>query len=239
LTKSGRLLCEMIISHKHKFIFIKTRKTAGTSLEISLSTICGPNDVITAIDDDDEKARRELGGRGPQNFKLPMSAHSLGEVAGMLFGKSRKQFYNHMAAQEIKELMHTGQWDSYYKFCFERNPWDKVLSQYNARGGDRAFGNVEGYITSGEVARLRGYDMYSIKRNVVVDDIFKFEEMDESLQTISERLNLNTPLQMPTYRAKGNRRKDKRHYHDVLSDEERELVAVIFAREIKLLGYEY
>ncbi|PYL93687.1 MAG: hypothetical protein DMF14_00320 [Verrucomicrobia bacterium] len=37
----------MIISHKHKFIFIKTVKTAGTSLEVFLSQHCGPDDVLT------------------------------------------------------------------------------------------------------------------------------------------------------------------------------------------------
>ncbi len=39
----------MIISHKHKFIFIKTRKTAGTSIEIFLSQFCGKNDILTPI----------------------------------------------------------------------------------------------------------------------------------------------------------------------------------------------
>ena len=37
----------MIISHKHKFIFIKTVKTAGTSIDIALSKICEPQDIIT------------------------------------------------------------------------------------------------------------------------------------------------------------------------------------------------
>jgi hypothetical protein len=37
----------MIISHKHKFIFFKTKKTAGTSIEIALSKYRGPDDVIT------------------------------------------------------------------------------------------------------------------------------------------------------------------------------------------------
>ncbi|MEL6382956.1 MAG: chondroitin 4-O-sulfotransferase, partial [Cyanobacteria bacterium J06626_18] len=32
----------MIISHEYKFIFLKTRKTAGTSIEIALSKFCGP-----------------------------------------------------------------------------------------------------------------------------------------------------------------------------------------------------
>ena len=36
----------MIISHKHKFIFIKTKKTTGTSVEIFLSNICGLDDIV-------------------------------------------------------------------------------------------------------------------------------------------------------------------------------------------------
>ena len=37
----------MIISHKYKFIFIKTRKTAGTTIEYNLSKYLGKNDIIT------------------------------------------------------------------------------------------------------------------------------------------------------------------------------------------------
>ena len=38
----------MIVSHKHKFIFLKTRKTAGTSIQIALSGICDiESDIIT------------------------------------------------------------------------------------------------------------------------------------------------------------------------------------------------
>jgi len=61
----------MIISHRHRFIFIKLRKTAGTSMEIALSGICGDQDVITPISEEDEKVRREMGFRGPQNTLIP------------------------------------------------------------------------------------------------------------------------------------------------------------------------
>jgi hypothetical protein len=40
----------MIISHKHKFIFIKPQKTAGTLIELMLSRICGVKDIISTLD---------------------------------------------------------------------------------------------------------------------------------------------------------------------------------------------
>ena len=42
----------MIVSHKHKFIFIKTNKTAGTSVEIALSNSAVDEDIITRISPD-------------------------------------------------------------------------------------------------------------------------------------------------------------------------------------------
>ena len=74
----------MIISHKYRFIFIKLRKTAGTSLEIALSGICGKDDIITPISAEDEEIRREPGFRSAQNY-----------IAD-------EAFYNHMPAAEIR-----------------------------------------------------------------------------------------------------------------------------------------
>jgi hypothetical protein len=42
----------MIINHRYKFIFLKTRKTAGTSIESALSQFCDSNDIITPIIND-------------------------------------------------------------------------------------------------------------------------------------------------------------------------------------------
>ncbi|MDA3856877.1 MAG: hypothetical protein PF480_01210 [Roseovarius sp.] len=57
----------MIISHKNHFVFVKTTKTAGTSVEIALSKHCGDADIITPIHPDDEAIKAARGLRGPQN----------------------------------------------------------------------------------------------------------------------------------------------------------------------------
>ena len=56
----------MIISHKHRFIFIKTRKTAGTSIEIFLSQFCDKDDILTPIGEG-EVLRKEQN-IVPQNY---------------------------------------------------------------------------------------------------------------------------------------------------------------------------
>ena len=41
----------MIISHSHRYIFIKSEKTAGTSVEAALSKHCTDNDMVTPLGD--------------------------------------------------------------------------------------------------------------------------------------------------------------------------------------------
>jgi hypothetical protein len=40
------------VSHEHKFIFLKTKKTAGTSIELALTQLCRPDYIIRAAHPD-------------------------------------------------------------------------------------------------------------------------------------------------------------------------------------------
>jgi hypothetical protein len=129
--------------------------------------------------------------------------------------------------------------DSYYKFCFERNPYDKAISLYYYTNGDQKHESIEAFIRDGGLSVVRGYDQYTISTQVAVDSIFKFEEMDKALEQIAETVGLERPLRLPRFRAKSKSRKDKRPYQEVLTTTERRLIETVWAREIALLGYHF
>lgn len=214
----------MIVSHQHKFIFIKTKKTAGTSLEISLSGICGPRDVITPITPADELIRKEMGHRGPQNFR-----------------NDGFNYFNHMAAMDVRQALGKDVWNTYFKFCFERNPWDKVISWYYWEIGQGRQMTFDEFMRSGHftlVGGPGGFDLYTDERQeIIVDRVYLYENLRESLSDLARRFNVEAIPRMPM--AKSGYRKDRKPYSDAYSDFHRTLVQRAFQREIGLFNYRF
>jgi hypothetical protein len=229
----------MIVSHRHKFIFLKTSKTAGTSLELALAKFCGEDDIITPVSPVDEQLREELGVRGPQNFERSLRSYRAHDWLRTAMRLRRQKIYNHMPAREVRRLLKPEMWDQYFKFCFERNPWDRVLSQYAWRCQTEPKPSMAEFLKSKAVRDLtkRGIEVYTIRGQVVVDRICRYENLSEELAFLEQRLGLPGPIEMP--RAKAGHRRDRRHYRDVLSDEAASQIAQKFGREIELLGYTY
>ena len=98
----------MILSYKHKFVFIKGRKVAGTSTEVLLSDICGPSDIITPITPIDEKVRLSASkfaaqnyGANPQELKEYFTA--LKENSPEKLNAPKGHFENHISFMKLKE----------------------------------------------------------------------------------------------------------------------------------------
>jgi hypothetical protein len=219
----------VIISHQHKFIFIKTRKTAGTSLEIALSAACGPDDVITPIGE--EAIRRTLGYRGPQNCLIPLRSLTGRDWLDLVKRRNRLRYYNHAPARFVRR--YCKEWSSYFKFCVERNPWDKAVSSWAwVRKSGKSGLDLPEYIRSGEVCRVQNFDMYSEGGRIVVDKVYRFESLDTG--TIGRDLGVELP-ELP--RAKGGVRSG--HYRELLGQRERLEIQELFAREIENFGYEF
>lgn len=230
----------MILSHKYKFIFLKTNKTAGTSIEIALSKFCGPDDVITPITPEDELLRKKLGFRGPQNYIVPPRGNNfLGDADQNKRSVHEGTFYNHCSASEVKSYFGQPLWDDYFKFCVERNPWDRVVSLYYWDFQSEPRPPISAFIRTDALQRLkhRGYQSYTIDGQIVVDKICRFEKLTEELEGVRQRLGLPEELILP--RAKSRFRKAGVDYRSVFNEEDKMIIANLFADEIKLFGYEF
>lgn len=220
----------MIISHRHRFVYVKTRKTASTSVEIALSAHCGPEDVITKIIPQDESLRASLGYPGPQN-----------EVVRSREGRVF-ELVNHAPAAIARDLLGP-EWSNYFTFTLERNPFDRVISQfYWERSLLPDSTSISAFLQSTPAKRLSNWHLYAdpvLKDHPIVDYVGRYESLEESLMMIAERLRLPGGIVLPAQRTKSHLRTDRRHYRDVLSAEDRRLVEATCRRELAYFGYRW
>jgi hypothetical protein len=227
----------MIVSHRHRFIFVRTRKTAGTSVEIGLSKFCGPDDIITR--DTDDALRRELGYPGPQNDGgIPWSAYTFSEWRRFLTRGERARFKNHTPAARIRALVGEEIWRSYYKFAIERDPWDKAISLYYWRTRDQQPRQpLLDFLQKVGARSLSNAHIYMIGGELAVDRVIAYENLASQLEEIRQHLALPEPVTLP--RAKSTHRTEKLHYSDLIGEAERAVIDATCRREIDLLGYEF
>jgi Sulfotransferase family len=107
----------VIVSHTHKYIFIKSLKTAGTSIEAALSQHCVGDDMVTPLGD--YWFNRDERGKW---------IHSSMNAEG---------FSQHDPASEVKRKVPPDVWDNYFKFSIVRNPWDRVVSLFSWEARNR------------------------------------------------------------------------------------------------------
>ena len=218
----------MIISHKNKFIFVKTRKTASTSIEIALSQFCGPDDIITPITPEDEFLRKKLGFRGPQNYKSSVNVFQR---------KQNKAFNNHASVQFIKQIIGDDIWNKYFKFCFERNPFDRAISRYYWSTRDLEIRPaISDFLKSIPAPLLSNWNIYTINNEISVDFVGRYETLAADLKKIRKIINL-PDFSLPF--AKANYRRDNLHYSEVLSMKDRDLIKKICTKEIAVFKYHW
>jgi hypothetical protein len=226
----------MIICHRYKFIFIKTKKTAGTSLEIALSKFCDAADIITPLSSPDEALRRESGFQGPANFMVPAGNHSPEDWLSLWFQGRKPRYYNHIPAWRVKRRLDPEIWNSYFKFCFERNPWDKAISSYYFFTRDQnPKPTLEEFLRQERPQNISNAYLYMIGDRLTVDYVARYENLQTELDFLAERLGLPGKIDLP--RAKGDIRTDHRPYQEVIGEPERKLITKICAREIREFNY--
>lgn len=203
----------MIVSHEHRFVYVRTRKTGSTSLEIALSRVCGSEDVITSFCGRDEALRLRSGGRPPQNVV---------ERNGVVP-------FNHMSATDIRRHVGPEVWDEYFTFTVERHPWEKVVSLYFHRYKDpRERPGIDAFLESGESADARNWPLYTREGRVVVDFVGSYDRMPDVVASVGERLGVTLGA-MPG--AKSQFRQDRRPAADILTGAQKAIVLRQFVGE--------
>ena len=221
----------MIVSHEHRFIFFKTHKTAGTSIEVCLSTLAGADTIVTPV------MPPELG-HTPRNWHrrfdpLPEIRHTIllaarerGGAIGLRATarfcratasdlRKGRTFWNHATAQlAARDRLGKRVWREYFKFAFERNPWDKAISWYfyRHRRRDAAWPTFDEWIES-QPTRISDWEIYSMADEIAVDFVGRYEYLESDLRAALQTVGLD--LTDPLPHAKANIRARDEHDFDV------------------------
>lgn len=220
----------MIISHKHRFIFIHAGRTGGRSLTMALARHCGPEDVITPV-----------------------------RAAGFQ-GQNDEGFRRHDTGCDIRRRIGEQVWNEYFKFTIERNPWEKVLSRYSSVATRRKRSTLRGkyrHWTSGSLSfpiwfrmrvwigrtlgrgRLRfsrHYPLYTEDGRVIVNFIGRHENRRAHLAMLSDRLMIHID---PDLRIGTRCGRDRRPYTEMYDPWMQEVMADHFRQDLELLGYRF
>ncbi len=230
----------MIISHEHKFIFLKTKKTAGTAIEAALSELCGPSDVITPYREESETDRKGL---GPQNYRIEHPLKPKRPLWRKLLGRPERYyhhsvgFYEHMPASRVRDYVGEDVWRSYFKFAFDRNPWDRQVSWYLYKTKSKSIRpSFERFMQDRRRAFVTNYAIYTIDSALAVDFVGRYENLQDELAKALDLAGVGRHLKVP--RTNVTPDKDQaRDYRSYYSDATRERVAEWYAPEIALLHY--
>lgn len=227
----------MIVSHKHRFIFFKTRKTAGTSIELALEPLCGAADIIAATKD---------GVRG-RNNRVPLHLRPFAwwwrtkrDVCP--FRKHQQSpfatYYSHDRAELIRKLVGRKVFDSYFKFTIERNPWDREVSLYYWRTRRRPETKFRDFVLYNQQKFwVDNFNIYTIDGELVADYVMRYETLEDDLRVVSRLIGCD-PAALSIPHAKP-RRVERANYQSFYDLELRNIIAERHQREINLFNYRF
>ena len=238
----------MLISHRHEFIYTKTIKTAGTSVESYFENCCMPEGQWTFSHEREEY----VGESGIIGYR------------GSGAKNANAKWYNHMPAEEIKALIGDQGWDSYFKFCVVRNPFDKLISGFRMFEGrkprytfsrklkaatKRLLGRgdpIDLVRGQSNVERFRSWiqnggwiddrNKYLIDGDVCVDFFIRYEHLQSDIESVCKRLEIPfEPDRIPKLKM-GNRADDQpiSEYYDAKTIE---IVSDLYDLELEKFGY--
>jgi len=186
----------MIVSHDFKFIFLKSRKTGGSSFELALAKFLGAEDIITPLSSGEELERARLGYLGPQNHLARFHQEPLRVLANRLRGRQTMRFWNHTTALQARRRLPRKVWEHYTKFTLVRNPYELVISRFFWQKRKPGFENIEfqSWLISRPKILYSNRKMSHVRGNYVLDAFLRLEDIRNGFENSLDSLELPTGL---------------------------------------------
>jgi hypothetical protein len=128
-----------------------------------------------------------------------------------------------------------------YTFAFVRNPWDRFVSEatWMQQKNNPEFTfedsllNFRQYATDGFKPHWspQWKYLYDDDMNLLVDDVFKLEEIEKAEESLSERFGIQVKF------GKHNTT-ERTHYNDYLTPELKEKLYPLIQKDLELFGYD-
>ncbi|WP_289031851.1 sulfotransferase family protein [uncultured Paraglaciecola sp.] len=170
----------------------------------------------------------------------------------------------HLTAREYIEYdyIEKNKFSSYFKFSFVRNPWDRIVSEYNYRDYYKNMTFSE-FITKGLPHKSKYSDdyrhlipqydfLYDDKGKLLVDYVGRFEKLQDDFDHVCAQLGFSDTQLPHTNSSKiessltsrdllTKTKNNKKHklYTDYYDDVTRKLVEIMYLKDIEAFGYKF
>lgn len=215
----------MLLSIRHRFLFIHIAKTGGTSIRAALGRI-----------------------KWKDPWRLPMALCN--RISSLSDHRIGCRLPRHARAIGAREMLPGEFYDALFKFAFVRNPWDLQVSSYHHVQRERPhlmehIDNFDHFLkwklqedrpyhyildASGEP---QWYSLIDLQGQCLVDFVGRYENLQADFAYICQYLGLKKIPRLP-HRRQATERRDYRSYY---SQESAELVARHYALDIQSFGY--
>jgi len=230
----------LIISHKHKFIFIKSIKTASSSTEAALLAYLKNPEDPDFIEEYPAFKGRQL-------------EHSFGSRTGKHGYTSEVR--PHLRPNQIIEIMGGEKFDEYSKIVNIRNPYDQLVSLFwwatwfrnsqRLESISKASLGLQRIYFLRWMVRNTGWILRSRTRNFVRDETgrvfpalyIRYEHLQSDVEAVFARIGLPENPTLPTF--KGDIRASKLPYQSFYSLPTRLLARALLGWEIRTFGYKF
>lgn len=235
----------MLISTKYSFLFIHIPKVAGSSIENSLreATLSDSEKMHWQIDSILKKLNYRI--KFYSGFDLNIYNPFFYDPWQPIYDKLKTR---HARANRIREAIGTDTYENLFKFAFVRNPWSRLVSQYeyilqtkHHKKRNRVFSleNFENFLKD----KIKEADdinqskwLVNDNYELIVDFVGKLEDIEQDYKKILKKIGLGSNVTL----KKVNRSKKKRNsYRDYYTEYTKNLVYEHASHDIYFFDYDF